>query len=195
MANNSIFADEWRECLQEQYKSVVRNNDQVTLKTLVGVMHDVGFSEGDLRDMAFQATLRAEDVADDFVPDMEIMSGAVQGVALEPAPETVADEAQAAADEAPLPEAVVETLIEEVTTPDDIGETLEDTLTTIAEEPPLDAGLLVLSGAATEAELDASLAVAEPMEEDRDDSEDEDDAEAEEPPSQLPPGVQQLSLF
>jgi hypothetical protein len=195
VANSSIFADEWRECLQEQYKSVVRNNDQITLKTLVGVMHDVGFSEADLRDLAFQATLRAEDVADDFVPDMAIMSGAVQGVTLDAAPEAAPSAADAPVEEAPLPESVVETLIEEVTTPDDIGETLEDTLTAIAEEPPLDAGLLVLSGVATEAELDASLAVAESIEENGTDSEGDDTAEPDEPEPKLPPGVQQLSLF
>ena len=76
MANESIFADDWRECLQEQYKHVVRNNDQITLRTLVPVLLDVGFRDDELRELAFQATLRAEDVADDFVPDMDILSGA-----------------------------------------------------------------------------------------------------------------------
>ncbi len=168
MAYSSIFADEWRECLQEQYKSVVRNNDQITLKTLVPVLHDVGFSEAELRDLAFQATLRAEDLADDFVPDMEIMSGAGPGVTLEP---TLPVEAEA--------------LVEEVQATDDIGVTLEDALTTAEEEPPLDAGLLVESGVATEAELDATQA------EDADD----DSEEPAEPEPKLPPGVQQLSLF
>jgi len=104
MANESIFADDWRECLQAQYQHVVRNNDQITLKSLVPVLIDVGFREDELRVLAFEATLRAEDVADDFVPDMEIMSGA------QPAPETV--------------------LLEEQSS-DDLGMTLEETLAVV----------------------------------------------------------------
>ncbi|MFO7321624.1 MAG: hypothetical protein DIU68_007830 [Chloroflexota bacterium] len=73
MSERSIFADEWRDCLRAQYMSVVRNNDQVTLKTLVGVMYEVGFGEEELRELYVRATMRAEHVADDFVPDMNVL--------------------------------------------------------------------------------------------------------------------------
>lgn len=92
MAERSIFADEWRDCLRAQYRSVVRNDDQVTLKTLVGVMYEVGFSEAELRELYLQATMRADDVPDDFVPDMDILA--------RPEPEPM----QAAPVEPPAPE-------------------------------------------------------------------------------------------
>ena len=168
MAYESIFADEWRECLQAQYQYVVRNNDQITLKSLVPVMLDVGFREDELREFAFQATLRAEDVADDFVPDMDIMSGAQPVTKPEAAPE--AD------------------VLEEVSS-DDLALTLDEALAVAQAEPSLDAGLLVESGAATEAELEATLDQGDPTEDAGE------DAEPAEPEPKLPPGVTQLSLF
>lgn len=107
MANESIFADEWRESLRAHYQHVIRNNDQVTLKTLVGVLHDVGFTDDELRQLAFEATLRAEDVADDFVPDMEILSGVHPVV---------------------KPDALTEPVPPEDASGDDLGLTLEDAL-------------------------------------------------------------------
>lgn len=90
MAERSIFADEWRDCLRAQYRSVVRADDQVTLKTLVGVMYEVGFSEAELRELYLQATMRAEDVADDFMPDMDILARSApepaQAAPVEPTP-------------------------------------------------------------------------------------------------------------
>lgn len=171
MANDSIFADEWRECLQAQYQHVVRNNDQITLKSLVPVMLDVGFSEEDLRDFAFQATLRAEEVADDFVPDLEIMSG------MQPAAKLDAD---AVPQLHSAPEVVSEIMPPEDLSGDDLGMTLEETLAvvgaTLAEEtePPT-----LEDSAASDADNEESEAAGEPPE----------------PESQLPPGMQQLSLF
>ena len=133
MANESIFADDWRECLQAQYQHVVRNNDQITLRTLVPVMHDVGFSEDELRELAFQATLRAEDVADDFVPDMEIMSGAQ--------PVARPDEAPALAVVPP-----------EDVSGDDLGMTLEETLAVVGAALADDTGALEAEALADEPE-------------------------------------------
>lgn len=98
----SIFADEWRECLREQYKTVVRGvanqtDTQRNLDTLETVMYEVGFSEAELRDLQRLATMRAEDLPDDYLPP-EILAPAVV-VAAEPEPiaETVdaADEPEA----------------------------------------------------------------------------------------------------
>lgn len=166
MANESVFAQDWREALQAHYKHVVRNNDQITLKTLVGVLHDVGFTDDDLRQLAFEATLRTEDVADDFVPDMEIMSGA-QPVA----------KPDVSAPEVVPPEEV---------SSDDVGLTLEDSLAVVesvlAEEAALDE---------TPAEVDAEIAEATS---DSSALDDDDHDEAGDPPKEVP-GIQQLSLF
>lgn len=77
----SVFADEWRDCLREQYKTVVRGvanqtDTQRNLETLATVMYEVGFSEAELRDLQRLATLRADDMPDDYVPP-ELLAAAV----------------------------------------------------------------------------------------------------------------------
>lgn len=69
MTQRSIFADEWRDCLRSHFLHVVRVRDQVTEHTLVSVMHDAGFTDIELAELRVLATLRTEDVADDFVPE------------------------------------------------------------------------------------------------------------------------------
>ena len=72
MPKESIFTDEWRECLRAHYMDVIRRNDQITLKSLVRVMHDTGFSDDDMAELRVRATMRAEDMPDNYVPDMHI---------------------------------------------------------------------------------------------------------------------------
>jgi len=69
----SIFFEEWRKCLREHYKETIRNDDQITLKSLekVLVSEAVRFSDDELRELYVEATMRADDVSDDFVPDMD----------------------------------------------------------------------------------------------------------------------------
>ena len=69
----SVFSDDWRECLQEQYKFVVRNDDRLTLPSLTNVMHQVGFTDDELTQLRILATMRVEDMPDGFVPDMPMM--------------------------------------------------------------------------------------------------------------------------
>jgi hypothetical protein len=64
------FTDDWRDSLRAHYLYVVRENDHVTLRTLVSVMHQVGYTDDDLRQMYLEATIRADDLPDDFLPDM-----------------------------------------------------------------------------------------------------------------------------
>lgn len=73
MEQRSIFFDEWIKSLREQYKYVVRNNDQVTLPSLTKVMHDVGFGDDELAQLRVQATMHVDDVGGDFVPDMNVL--------------------------------------------------------------------------------------------------------------------------
>lgn len=185
MANESIFADEWRECLQAQYRHVIRNNDQITLKTLDSVMHEVGYSDDDLRRIAFEATLRAEDLADDFVPDMEIMSGAQPVVKPDAPPEISPVETSPVAEAVPAVEVaavpdelpVLDIVPPEELSGDDLGMTLADTLAVV------DAVLADEAEAGIEAETEAEEDLTEA------------DELPSEPESTLPPGMQQLSLF
>ncbi len=64
-----IFADDWRDCLREQYKSVIRQQDARTEVTLTAVLVEVGFTQDELAKLKFEATLRADDMPDDYVPE------------------------------------------------------------------------------------------------------------------------------
>lgn len=76
----SIFAEEWRACLREQYKQAIREDDQVTLRTLTQVLlRDIGFTEDELAQLRVEATMRVEDVPEDFVPDLEVLQPAQTG--------------------------------------------------------------------------------------------------------------------
>ena len=87
----SIFADDWRDCLREQYRYVVQQQDQRTEATLTDVLHEAGFSDDELAALRLEATMRAEDMPDDYVPE-EIQT-LVQGVDVAPeAPEAIPDE-------------------------------------------------------------------------------------------------------
>jgi hypothetical protein len=69
----SVFDDEWRDCLREHYKRVIRDDDRITKVSLTEVMHSVGFDDAELRDLKIQATMRTEDVAEDFTPELDVL--------------------------------------------------------------------------------------------------------------------------
>jgi hypothetical protein len=107
----SIFSDDWRECLEEHYKDVVRRDDQLTERTLVGVLHDVGFRDADLQRLKLAATMRAEDMQVDVVPelDLEALEGGETvhaGVDVPVAPETAPHEVELDPEDNFLPEEV-----------------------------------------------------------------------------------------
>jgi len=79
MEQRSIFFDEWIKSLREQYKYVIRNNDQVTLPSLTEVMHDVGFTDDELAHLRVEATMHIDDVSDDFVPDLKVLDNPQAG--------------------------------------------------------------------------------------------------------------------
>jgi hypothetical protein len=79
----SIFGDEWRRCLKEHYKYVVKKQDKATESTLVPILQRFGFNDDDLRHLYVEATMR--DMPDDFVPDVE---GVFQQAETKAIPET-----------------------------------------------------------------------------------------------------------
>ena len=79
MEQRSVFFEEWIKSLREQYKYVIRNNDQVTLPSLTKVLLDVGFGEGELANLRVEATMHIDDVGADYVPDMNILNTVAMG--------------------------------------------------------------------------------------------------------------------
>jgi hypothetical protein len=69
MTKESVFFEEWRKCLQEHYKTVIRRDDTLTERTLVPVLHKVGFTDDELRALYIEATLRTEDLPEGYMPD------------------------------------------------------------------------------------------------------------------------------
>lgn len=68
-SEDRIFADDWRDCLREQYRYVIRQQDKRTEATLTEVLHEVGFSEDELAALKLEATMRADEMPDDYVPE------------------------------------------------------------------------------------------------------------------------------
>ncbi len=107
MDQRSVFFDEWLSSLRAQYQHVVRVDDKVTLPSLTAVLQQVGFGEGELRQLRLEATLHVDDVAGDFVPDLTILAedkpaGAHPAECLCPDCAPI-DESQFDADGQPLP--------------------------------------------------------------------------------------------
>jgi hypothetical protein len=84
----NVFEDEWRECLRAHFMHVTRTNDTGTMRSLLTVMNEVGFTEEELRELRVLATAHVDDVAEDFVPDLNILQ-AETPPAVEEAPQKV----------------------------------------------------------------------------------------------------------
>jgi hypothetical protein len=95
MANINVFAEEWRACLREHYKHVVQNdpnprNFESVNKAFLkpnGERPPI-FTEDELRQLYIEATMRADDMPDDFVPDLLLPAEEppVEAAALDNAP-------------------------------------------------------------------------------------------------------------
>ena len=77
MDQRSVFFEEWLRSLREQYKHVVRSDDQLTLRSLTAVMHNVGFGEDELAQLRLEATMHVDDVGTDYVADINNMERAL----------------------------------------------------------------------------------------------------------------------
>lgn len=98
----SVFSDEWRRCLREQYKHVARSDDQVTHKSLKPLLEELGFTEDELKQLYVEATMRTEDMPDDFQPDLDVLTPEipVEDAAFQPHPaECTCPDCMAAVDE------------------------------------------------------------------------------------------------
>ncbi|MCA9914015.1 MAG: hypothetical protein KC496_11725 [Anaerolineae bacterium] len=68
---SSVFSSEWRRCLAEHYKYVIRNQDKGTEETLVIRLYESGFTEDELRALYMEATMHVDDIPEDFMPDVK----------------------------------------------------------------------------------------------------------------------------
>ncbi|MBN1965179.1 MAG: hypothetical protein JW910_11070 [Anaerolineae bacterium] len=66
----SIFADDWRDCLEAHYQHVIRIQDKITEPSLREVLLRVGFSEQQINEMAIWARMRDTDAHPDDLPDL-----------------------------------------------------------------------------------------------------------------------------
>ncbi len=80
----SVFADDWRDCLRAQFRYVIQQQDHHTEESLAAVMLDMGFSEDELHALRLEASIRAEDMPDDFVPEEVLASVSAPGVDVPP---------------------------------------------------------------------------------------------------------------
>jgi hypothetical protein len=69
MSDYNPFDLEWRACLRSHYVYVIRSGDEATERTLAGVMRQAGFDEKTLIELRIRATMRVEQMGEDFVPD------------------------------------------------------------------------------------------------------------------------------
>jgi hypothetical protein len=77
MPQENVFAEQWRECLREHYKHVVKNDPNP--RNLVSVKkaflqpnreEPPIFTEDELHQLYIEATMRADEMPDDFVPEL-----------------------------------------------------------------------------------------------------------------------------
>lgn len=73
MAGKSPFEADWRESLRAHMMYVFRINDQVTERTLRGVLKQAGFTDEDIQEMYIRATAHVDDVGGDFAPNPEML--------------------------------------------------------------------------------------------------------------------------
>lgn len=81
MSQENIFAGEWRDCLRAHYINVIRTdpnlrNHESVKKAFLRPNGDRPpiFSESELHQLYLEATMRAEDMPDDFIPPAELLA-------------------------------------------------------------------------------------------------------------------------
>ncbi len=136
MPGQSPFADDWRECLSTHYQYTIRNQDAVTERTLTDVMRRIGFSDQQLAELRVLATMRAEEMPPDYVPDMDLLTTLAQA---EQQPQS--DTFQITVPEIPEALVIVEDVFSEAVVAEiEIIEPLEDQPDDEPEPPENDGG-------------------------------------------------------
>jgi hypothetical protein len=73
------FETQWRECLRAHYTHVIRVQDVGTERTLSKILKRLNFTDAELAELRVLATIRTEDMGEDFVPDMAALGEVIAG--------------------------------------------------------------------------------------------------------------------
>jgi hypothetical protein len=74
--SKSIFAAEWRRCLEAHYIDVIRRGDKITQQSLIAILHQAGFTEDDIRALYVRATMHQDALPPDFALDPAMLRAA-----------------------------------------------------------------------------------------------------------------------
>jgi 16S rRNA C967 or C1407 C5-methylase (RsmB/RsmF family) len=113
-SDSNPFESDWRECLGVHYMHVVREvasgaAPQHNADTLRSVLLRAGFSDSELDDLYIRATMRADDLPPDYLPEPPSAASVHAGVDLAPKDAAPAEPAAALEEgEATLPEAAAQ---------------------------------------------------------------------------------------
>lgn len=196
-SQRSVFFDEWIKSLREQYKYVIRKNDQVTLPSLTSVMHNVGFTDDELNHLRVEATMHVDAVGDDFVPDLEVLDTPPAGQA-HPAeclcPQCIPiDESQFDADGQPLKALDPEEVTHAAGHVFPVAK-IEETDDIIHDEPIDDIEMLEPEIDDDDIEEDEILFVEDSLDDEVETEDDSDDLDDDEPEDD-PDAPKQMSMF
>jgi hypothetical protein len=103
MTGQSIFAQEWRDCLRAHYLYVIQIQDRLTERTLIEVMLDAGFTEAELTELRLGASLHVDDAGANFVPDAAVVEVIARATDAAPAAATQPQEQSADDADADVP--------------------------------------------------------------------------------------------
>lgn len=86
MSKPSVFGSEWRDCLREHYKQIVRTGDVRRRAETADALRQAGFSDAELSGLYVAATMHVDAVPDDFIPDLETLEARRQQREMQPHP-------------------------------------------------------------------------------------------------------------
>jgi len=73
MSSLSPFADDRRDTLIAHFKLVMHSHDPSRRQAVIDLMETEGFSKAELSSLYIEATMRMDEVPDDFVPDITMI--------------------------------------------------------------------------------------------------------------------------
>lgn len=69
----SPFTDDWHAMQTSQFTYIMRTGDAQQRAAAIHVMRQTGYSEAQIRALYIDATMHADDVPPDFVPDVDVI--------------------------------------------------------------------------------------------------------------------------
>lgn len=70
----SPFGEAWRDSLREQFKRVARTGSPQRLEDMIALLTRQGFSQEEINALYIRATMRTDDLPEDFTPNADILA-------------------------------------------------------------------------------------------------------------------------